>query len=372
MCESEDDDDDNVAMTKEWTLPSRRLHKLWDTLIYDDDVKNRLLNYACTAMIFSDQGIDPSIISWNRVVLLHGPPGTGKTSLCQALAQKLSVRFQDRYRGGSQLVEVNAHSLFSKWFSESGKLVAKLFSRIHEMLEDEDVLTFILLDEVESLTAARSAAVSGSEPSDAIRVVNALLTQLDALKSCSNVMILTTTNITGAVDSAFIDRADIKAFIDLPSVHARYEILRSCIQEMTHRGIFCEESQGQLYPFEIISGRDFLYLLQSTREVVRSTDTRTSNLNDRNFRLSLSLGFVAQELKGVSGRSLRKLPFLSYASCQSTLSFGGTHKIDCIQLIRELWRTSQVELAMKEYLSKNEKCDMASAGNVPDPRECPF
>ena len=36
--------------------------------------------------------------------------------------------------------------------------------------------------QVESLTAARKSAMSGNEPSDAIRVVNALLTQLDAIK----------------------------------------------------------------------------------------------------------------------------------------------------------------------------------------------
>ena len=60
--------------------------------------------------------------------------------------------------------------------------------------------------QVESLTAARKAAISGSEPSDAIRVVNALLTQIDQIKRYPNVMILTTSNVTGAIDLAFVDR----------------------------------------------------------------------------------------------------------------------------------------------------------------------
>lgn len=61
----------------------------------------------------------------------------------------------------SQLVEVNAHSLFSKWFSESGKLVSKLFQAITEMVEEPDSLVFVLIDEVESLTAARKVRREG-------------------------------------------------------------------------------------------------------------------------------------------------------------------------------------------------------------------
>ena len=45
------------------------------------------------------------------------------------------------------LIEVNAHSLFSKWFSESGKLVARLFGKITEMVEEPDTLVFVLIDE---------------------------------------------------------------------------------------------------------------------------------------------------------------------------------------------------------------------------------
>ena len=90
--------------------------------------------------------------------------------------------------------------------SQSGKLVQKMFQKLQDMIEDKSTLVCVLIDEVESLASARTSAFRGSEPSDAIRVVNALLTQLDQIRRYPNVLILTTSNMTGAIDIAFIDR----------------------------------------------------------------------------------------------------------------------------------------------------------------------
>lgn len=77
----------------------------------------QLLEYATKALLFADRGVDHNVISFNKLILLHGPPGTGKTSLCKGLAQKLAIRWTPRYHCG-HFIEINAHSLFSKFFSE--------------------------------------------------------------------------------------------------------------------------------------------------------------------------------------------------------------------------------------------------------------
>ncbi|XP_034949321.1 pachytene checkpoint protein 2 homolog [Chelonus insularis] len=267
-------DTEELPVSSHWILPCQEFHGLWESLHYESKLKENLFKYIETAMEFSEKNVDPNIISWNKVVLLHGPPGTGKTSLCKALAQKAAIRLSKQFVR-TELVEINSHSLFSKWFSESGKLVMKLFSEIKLLLEDQQALIVILIDEVESLAHARKASMNGAEPSDSIRVVNSLLTQLDQIKRYKNVLILTTSNITGAIDLAFVDRADIKQYVGYPGECAVQCIYDSCVRELQRTGVaksdetydWCGKSASQL--------------------------------------LSLSLG--------LSGRTLRKLPFLAHA-----------------------------------------------------------
>lgn len=67
-------------------------------------------------------------------------------------------------------------------YLQSGKLVLKMFTKIQEYIEDPQALVCVLIDEVESLTHARQSALAGTEPSDSIRVVNAVLTQIDQIR----------------------------------------------------------------------------------------------------------------------------------------------------------------------------------------------
>lgn len=114
---------------------------------------------------------------------------------------------------------------------QSGKLVLKLFTSIKEVADDTDSMVIILIDEVESIAYARDS-VSSQEPSDSLRVVNAVLTQLDQLRKHPNVLVLTTSNLTSAIDTAFVDRADLKQYIGFPSQVAIFHIFKSAIDEL--------------------------------------------------------------------------------------------------------------------------------------------
>ncbi|XP_063900245.1 uncharacterized protein LOC135119785 [Zophobas morio] len=242
-------------------------------------------------------------MSYNRLVFLYGPPGTGKTTLCKALSQKMAIRSKDNVQ--CQLIELHSESLMSKYFSESGKLVNRMFEKIQDLIADERTFVFVLIDEIETLVTSRKK-LTENEPSDVMRVVNTILTQIDQLRNYSNVMLLTTSNMLISIDCAFIDRADVKFYVGLPSESAIYAILYSCILELIRVNLITSPHKGP----------PLLLPLDELNEKFQNN----SQLKEKRVANSDHLRKISSLCRELSARTIKKLPFMAYVSLLSEIS----------------------------------------------------
>lgn len=69
------DGEEELPACEHWELPNRYLINSWDSIICEGDIKKHLLGYASSAMMFTHAKVNDDIISWNRMILLYGPPG---------------------------------------------------------------------------------------------------------------------------------------------------------------------------------------------------------------------------------------------------------------------------------------------------------
>jgi SpoVK/Ycf46/Vps4 family AAA+-type ATPase len=121
---------------------------------------------------------------------------------------------------------------------------------------------------------------------------------LDALKEKKNAMVLTTSNVTDAIDVAFIDRADVKMYVGNPADAARGHILLSSINELKRVGI--------LPPTKLEMAKD----ANLFKDVVIATE-------------------------GMSGRALRKLPFLTIAGMNRSMRDGPINDEEFLRAVQE-------------------------------------
>ena len=146
-----------------------------------------------------------------RGILLWGPPGTGKTLLAKAVASQARANF----------IAVNGPELMSKWVGASEQAVRELFVKARQAAP-----CVVFVDEIDTLAPARGSYQGDSGVGD--RVVGQLLTELDGLHECANVLLIGATNRPEALDPALLraGRLDLQIKVDLPDQASRFSILQ--------------------------------------------------------------------------------------------------------------------------------------------------
>jgi proteasome regulatory subunit len=145
--------------------------------------------------MFEDVGIDPP-----SGVLLHGPPGTGKTMLAKAVANQTDATFIKM--AGSELVH--------KFIGEGAKLVRDLFelARQHEP-------AVIFIDEIDAIAAKRTDSKTSGD-AEVQRTMMQLLSEMDGFEDRGEIRIIAATNRFDMLDRAILRPGRFDRLIEVP------------------------------------------------------------------------------------------------------------------------------------------------------------
>lgn len=205
-------------------LPDVSFDAQWDAIVADATLKDELLAQGVLNFTLRSR-VDRARVPLHGIILLVGPPGTGKTSLARGLASRVAGSL--RTAGAFHYIEVEPHGLASSALGRSQKAVTDLFTTIGENATEPLI---VLLDEVETLAADRSKLSLEANPVDVHRATDAVLAQLDHLAArCPNLLVIATSNFPEAIDDALVSRADLVRTVGLPGADARKIIIETTL-----------------------------------------------------------------------------------------------------------------------------------------------
>jgi len=153
--------------------------------------------------LFQRLGVDPP-----KGVLLHGPPGTGKTRLAKAVANESHAQF----------FHIAGPEIMGSAYGESEKRLREVFEQAAKSAP-----SIIFIDEIDSIAPKRSQVTGEAEK----RLVAQLLTLMDGMESRQNTVVIAATNRPEAIDEALRrpGRFDREIIVGVPDETGRREIL---------------------------------------------------------------------------------------------------------------------------------------------------
>src|SRR6187399_10465 len=153
--------------------------------------------------LFTRLGVDPP-----KGVLLHGPPGTGKTRLAQAVANESDAAF----------FTINGPEIMGSAYGESERRLREVFEEA-----ERSAPAIVFIDEIDSIAPKRQNVQGEAEK----RLVAQLLTLMDGLQARANLVVIAATNRPDAIDEALRrpGRFDREIVIGVPDEKGRREIL---------------------------------------------------------------------------------------------------------------------------------------------------